>query len=281
MAGLAASERLGIRALGLSERVELRTNWTEENVQGVIRTVYRHVLGNDHLMASERLDSMESLLRQGRITVRDFVRAIAQSELYKEKFFYTNPQVRFIELNYKHLLGRAPYDESEIAFHVRLYNQQGYEAEINSYIDSVEYQENFGNNLAPYYRGFETQRGQKTVGFNRMFRLYRGYANSDRAQFGKNRSRLVQEVARNLSMPIVPPLTAQAMTGGTVGQSLVGTAAGDREQVYRVSVIQASGGNAVPLRRSSQDILVPFNQLSTRLQQINRAGGRVTRITPA
>jgi len=84
-------------------------------------------------MSSERLISLESLLRNRSISVKDFVRAIAQSELYRKKFFHSNPQNRFIELNYKHLLGRAPYDQAEIAFHTDLYNQQGYEAEINSY----------------------------------------------------------------------------------------------------------------------------------------------------
>lgn len=280
MASLAAAERLGIAAFDNAERVELRSNYTEADVQAVIRAAYRQVLGNDHLMASERLVSAESLLRQGQITVRDFVRAIAQSELYKEKFFYNNAQVRFIELNYKHLLGRAPYDESEIAFHVDLYNQQGYGAEINAYIDSLEYQESFGDRVVPYYRGFESQRGQKTVGFNRMFRLYRGYANSDRSQFGKNRPRLVQEVARNYSVPIVPPI---APTQGSTrqGQVLVGAAAGDRDQLYRIRVVQSKSGGNTPLRLSNREFVVPYSQLSTKLQQINRMGGRVTGISPA
>jgi phycocyanin-associated rod linker protein len=280
MAGLVAADRLGINAFTTSDRVELRSNWTENDVQAVICSAYRQVLGNDHLMASERLVSAESLLRQGQITVRDFVRIIAQSELYKEKFFYSNPQIRFIELNYKHLLGRAPYDESEVSFHVDLYTQQGYEAEINSYIDSLEYRESFGDRVVPYYRGFETQRGQKTVGFSRMFRLYRGYANSDRAQFGKNRPRLTRELAQNLPMPIVPPSSA-IHRSSKVGQTLVGAKAGDREQVFRVTVVQAAVAGVVPLRQSNREFLVPFDQLSQKLQQINRSGGRVTSITSA
>ncbi len=67
---------------------------------------------------------------------------------------------------------------------------QGYDAEIDSYIDSQEYQSNFGDNVVPYYRGFETQPGQKIAGFNRIFRLYRGYANSDTSQVEGNKSRL-------------------------------------------------------------------------------------------
>jgi phycocyanin-associated rod linker protein len=278
MASLAAAERLGITAFDGSEQTELRPNSTEEQVQAVIWATYRQVLGNDHLMASDRLTSAESLLRRGQITVRDFVRIIAQSELYKEKFFYSNPQPRFIELNYKHLLGRAPYDESEIAYHVDLYNQRGYEAEINSYINSPEYRESFGDSVVPHYRGFASQRGQKTVGFNRMFRLYRGYANSDRAQFGKARPRLTQEIARNLSMPIVPP---SAISAGRTGQALVGATGGNREQLYRIRVVQSASGGNTQLRQSNRELLVSYDQLSTQLQRINRSGGRVSSITPA
>ena len=122
------------------------------------------------------------MLCNGSINVRDFVRSVAKSELYKSKFFYNNYHPRTIELNFKHLLGRAPYDESEIIEHLDIYQNEGFEADIDSYIDSAEYIQNFGENIVPYYRGFATQTQQKTVGFTRMFQLYRGYANSDRAQ---------------------------------------------------------------------------------------------------
>ncbi|HAG81266.1 MAG TPA: photosystem I reaction center subunit XII, partial [Cyanobacteria bacterium UBA12227] len=120
------------------------------DLQVVIRAAYRQIFGNSYVMESQRLTSAESLLRQREIGVKDFVRALGQSQLYREKYFYSNQQTRFVELNYKHFLGRAPYDQSEISYHIELYNQQGYEAEINSYIDSAEYQENFGNSIVPY-----------------------------------------------------------------------------------------------------------------------------------
>jgi len=128
MTSTMAATQLGFEPFAVTSPVELRANWSEGDVQAVITTAYRQVFGNDHLMQSERLTSAESLLRQGNINVRDFIRALAQSELYRKKFFYSTPQVRFIELNYKHLLGRAPYDESEITEHVNLYIEQGYEA---------------------------------------------------------------------------------------------------------------------------------------------------------
>ncbi|MGH1394973.1 MAG: phycobilisome rod-core linker polypeptide [Trichormus sp.] len=269
MTSSTVASHLGFEPFANTAPTELRAS---EDVKAVIHAAYRQVFGNDHLMQSERLTSAESLLQQNNITVREFVRLLAQSELYRQKFFYSTPQVRFIELNYKHLLGRAPADESEIAYHVDLYTQQGYEAEINSYIDSLEYQENFGELIVPYYRGFETQVGQKTVSFNRMFQIYRGYANSDRAQ-GKNKSAwLTEDLARNLASPVQTP---------SFGRGLTGTVAGDRGQLYRVRFMQADRGRTPQIRRSMSEYLVTYDQLSPTLQRLNQRGSRVVNISPA
>ncbi|MFN5513814.1 MAG: phycobilisome rod-core linker polypeptide [Cyanobacteriota bacterium] len=273
MTSLVSAQRLGILALDQVAPLEMRPNRTEGEVEAAIRAVYRQVLGNEHLMASERLTSAESLLRGGEISIRDFVRAVALSDLYRRKFFQANPQTRFIELNYKHLLGRAPYGQEEIAFHTDLYSQGGYEAEINSYIDSPEYTESFGDSIVPYYRGFSTQRGQKTVGFSRLFQLYRGYATSDRTQSGGSRAKLTRELALNSASPV---------DSGSTTESLRGTSAGERGQLYRVRVVMgAKPGAGTRIRRSNQEYLVSYEQLSDKLQQINRQGGMITRITAA
>lgn len=91
-----------------TESVELRPNATEEDLQATIRAVYRQVLGNAHIFENQRLTNAESQLRNGDITVAGFVRAVAQSDLYRSLFFETSSPYRFIELNFKHLLGRAP-----------------------------------------------------------------------------------------------------------------------------------------------------------------------------
>lgn len=264
--------QLGIEPFVNSSPVELRANWTEGDVQAVINAAYRQVFGNDHVMQNERLTSSESLLRQGDISVQGFIRTLAQSELYRQKFFTSTPQVRFIELNYKHLLGRAPYDESEIAFHVDLYVQKGYEAEIDSYLDSLEYQTHFGDSIVPYYRGFTSQSGQKSVGFSRMFQIYRGYANSDRAQGKAKSAWLTQDLARNMATPVQT---------ASFGRSLSGNTGGTREQVYRVRVMQGSSGRTPQIRRSVKEYLVPYNQLSPTLQRLNQRNSQIVSISPA
>ena len=286
MAITSAASRLGTSAFSDAPKIELRPHATKEDIESVIRAVYRQVLGNDYLMKSERLTSAESLLRDGDISVRGFVRSVAKSELYKSKFFYNNFQTRFIELNYKHLLGRAPYDESEVVYHLDLYHEKGYEAEVDSYIDSVEYQSNFGDSVVPYYRGFATQTGQKTVGFNRMFQLYRGYANSDRSQVGGSFPRLARELAANGASSIIGPSGSNEnwsfrASSDIAPKKALGNAVGTGDRVYRIEVTSLRGPGYPKLRRSSTAYLVPYERLSDKMQQIQRQGGKIVSITPA
>jgi phycocyanin-associated rod linker protein len=269
MTGLQEAGRLGIKPFEETAPVELRLNWTQDDAQAVISAAYRQVLGNEYLMKSERLVGAESLLVRGVISVRDFVRAIASSELYREKFLYPNFHVRFIELNYKHLLGRAPYDQTEIAYHLDLFVSEGYEAEINSYLNSVEYQQSFGDNIVPYHRDFQVDRpGQRAIGFSRLLHLYRGYANSDRSQ-GQKQPRLTWEVARNLATPIDAPSPV----------ALSGALGGSRGDVYRLRVLRSASSNTAVVRQSRTELLVPYDQLTTKLQQLNRSGSKVISVT--
>ena len=290
MAITTAASRLGTSAFSDASPVELRSSATKEEVDLVIWSVYRQLLGNDYLMKSERLTSAESLLRDGKLTVQDFVRQVAKSELYKTKFLYNNFQTRVIELNYKHLLGRAPYDESEVVEHLDLYQNKGYEADIDSYIDSAEYQENFGENIVPYYRGFETQTGQKTVGFTRFFKLYRGYANSDRAQLQGNYPHLADELARNTASTIVSPSGANedgfaylpSRRGVTPSTGFGGGATYGKEdsKLYRVEVAGSVGRGYPKVRRVNQAVVIPYEELSPYLQRVVKQGGKIASVTP-
>ncbi|NEQ29405.1 MAG: photosystem I reaction center subunit XII [Leptolyngbya sp. SIO4C5] len=291
MAITTESSRLGTTAYRDISPVELRPNASRDDVEMVIRAVYRQLLGNDYLMQSQRLGSAESLLRDGGLTVQDFVRQVAKSELYKSKFFYNCFQTRTIELNYKHLLGRAPYDEAEIVYHLDLYENEGYEADIDSYIDSAEYQSAFGDNIVPYYRDFETTNGgagQQTVGFTRMFRLYRGYANSDRAQPEGGTPRLARELGRNQASSVVAPAQGGGGWGyrpskqGVTPKSAFGgvSSLGQGGRLYRVEVAGVSGPRYPRVRRSNQSFVVPYEELSNQMQRVQRMGGKIASITP-
>ena len=135
-------------------------NSSTEDINSVIRAVYKQVLGNPHVMESERLVTAESQLRDGSFTVREFVRAVAKSDFYRARYFETCGPYRSAELNFQHLLGRAPGSQAETSEHIRRCAEEGYDADIDSYVDSDEYQQAFGENIVPYIREKERSGSQ-------------------------------------------------------------------------------------------------------------------------
>ncbi len=241
-----------------NEAVELRPNASEEDVQVVIRAVYKQVLGNAHVLDGQALTSAESMLRNGEITVRGFVRAVATSDIYKARYFENSSPYRFVELNFKHLLGRAPQDQTEISEHVQTYNTSGYDAEIDSYISSDEYLAAFGENVVPYACGV-SQTGVKNVAFNRLFALDRGYAANDTGTGAK----LISDVAGNLGTKIKSPATGSGAYSNT----------GKR---FRIVATKANFGARVT--KSNYSVEVGYGQLSNRIQNMQRSGAKIVSI---
>jgi len=280
---LVTAERLGVDAFD-AKPVELRaTARTERNLQQVIRAAYRQVFGNDYIMEAERLKGAESLLRQGSLTVRDFVRALGKSELYKNKFFYPNANQRFVELNFKHFLGRPPYDEREWAYHTCLCEERGFDAEIDSYFESAEYLNRFGNNIVPYYCGFQVEAGSRTANFTRMFQLYRGHATSDRSQAQRHKPRLTWELGKNTTSTIEVPTSPKPRPQRQTPKTAFGGQGNKAARMYRLEVTNLVGAKPQPLqvRRSTQAYLVPYEQLTPRMQQLQRRGGKILSVRPA
>jgi phycoerythrin-associated linker protein len=66
--------------------LELWPNRSATDVENIIRAVYKQVLGNPHVMESERLVTAESQLADGLLSVREFVRAVGQSDFYRKRY---------------------------------------------------------------------------------------------------------------------------------------------------------------------------------------------------
>lgn len=231
-----------------------------DEIQTIIRAVYKQVLGNAHVMDSERLVTAESQLCDRSITVREFVRWVAKSEFYRSRYFESCAPYRFVELNFLHLLGRAPQDQREVSEHIVRCVAEGYDAEIDSYIDSSEYLTAFGENVVPYYRGKESATNSKQVGYNRMFALDRGPAQVDSAV---QSSQLVYAVASNSANPIKPS-SATVIGSGT-------------EKRFKV-VVSGSKFDS-PRRFSTTEYIVPASKMTPQIQRINRTSGKIVSIT--
>lgn len=251
-------------AVVLEAPLELYNSSNLEELDGVIRSVYKQVLGNPHVMESERLTNEESQLKNGDISVREFVRRVAKSDFYRRRYFESCAPYRFVELNFKHLLGRAPSSQEELSEHIRLTVEKGFDAEIDSYIDSEEYQDKFGENIVPYYQGSKTQIGQKQVNYNRTLSLYQGFAGVDSAFTA---SRLVDGLATNSANDIKLP-----STGGRLTARKDAT-----EKMFKI-VVKGSKFDA-PRRLSNTEYLVSGGKMTPQIQRIHKAGGTIVSIT--
>ncbi len=198
------TSELGIGLSEDSNPVELFSRASQAETEIVIRAIYRQLLGNAHIMDSERLTVAESQLKAGEISVREFVRCIAKSELYKSRFIYSCPRYRSHELNFKHLLGRAPDGYEETLAHSQILDSQGYEADIDSYVNSDEYQDVFGENIVPYYRGYQTLTGKKLLGYTNMLKMLESVSTSDSAGKTGNSPRLLKSLIYNNPKGNVP-----------------------------------------------------------------------------
>ena len=241
---------------------------TADTINGLIRATYRQVMGNPHLMESERAMSAESKFAEGYLSTRELVRAIAQSPEYSRRFFETNAPYRFVELNFKHLLGRAPKSQAELSEHIQILANEGYEAEINSYLDSAEYQSTFGEDTVPFMRILSEQ-GRSQLAFNRHLSLAEGYAASDTVL---NSSSLVTSVATNS----VPSGWRTTTTRTNRNGAVAGSPSATTKRFRIVVQAQPRGGRQ---RTPNASYLVSGKDMSSQLKYIHTRGGRIVSIT--
>lgn len=216
---LLRAAELGINRFAVTHPLEGWNNADETAWKALIRAVYQQVLGQQHLMSSERQTQLESRFRQGDLSVREFVRALAQSNLYRKKFFEHSNAYRFIELNHKHLLGRAPHNREEMLHHFTILQTEGIEAEINSYIDSNEYVERFGENTVPYLHGWGYSKGHEGRQFSWLMQLARGVSASVKGSRSGNQSALNRPLHQNRAIAVSGALPPVALSYTSPSQS--------------------------------------------------------------
>ena len=225
------------------------------HAEEIIQSIYKQVFGNRHLMELDVNPSLEALFMNGDLTVQGFVTALAQSDTYKKLFLETNSPYRFVELNFKHLLGRSPHDQSELMDHVRLFSEEGFEAEIASYTYSEEYLTSFGVDQVPYNRSKQTVQGGRTINFTRSIALDSGFAGFDGAE---QNSKLIN----SLTTGDVPTI---------VNRKSVGIA-------NNLAITWSSGKQIGANRRAVQRSVVSQSSMSSTIQSILAQKGKIISI---
>jgi phycobilisome rod-core linker protein len=116
----------------------------------LIEVAYRQIFF--HAFAADREKFLESQLRSGQITVRDFIRGLLLSDTYKRSFYDLNSNYRFVEQTVQRVLGRDVYSEREkIAWSI-VVATKGTIGFVDQLLNSNEYLEAFGYDIVPYQR---------------------------------------------------------------------------------------------------------------------------------
>ena len=271
--------------------LELLPGDDDAKKEQIIRAVYKQVLGNAYVMESERQLVAESQFKLGEISVREFVRRIAKSDLYRSRFFETCARYRYIELAFRHLMGRAPIDFQEMRDHSERLDAKGYDADIDSFLDCDDYQNAFGEWIVPYQRGWKTESCTTLQEFTWSFQLLRGNSSSSlKGDLAGISSKLGGAAYQNRPLAVIPPSSSET-SGWSFRPSRnlqdaptrLGVGAGEEGMTYRVEVTGYSANNVRRISRyvrSNRVFYVPFNKLSEQFIRIHREGGKIASITP-
>ena len=125
---------------------------SETGIQDLIWAGYRQIFSEHLILETYRQPFLESQLRNRAITVREFIRGLGKSEVYRELVGETNSNYRLVDITFKRFLGRATYGKDEqIAWSIVIATR-GLNGFIDAVVDSDEYRQSFGDNIIPYQR---------------------------------------------------------------------------------------------------------------------------------
>jgi phycobilisome core-membrane linker protein len=153
-ADIAARATQGVTKKRQQTKIFKLTNLGDKaNLEVVIGAAYRQIFED---VANYRVKNdfvgLESRLRNGEITLKEFIAGLGYSKLYLKEFYTPYPNTKVIELGTKHFLGRAPLDQLEIRKYNLVLATQGLRAFIEAMVSSQEYLSAFGEDVVPHNR---------------------------------------------------------------------------------------------------------------------------------
>ena len=137
-----------------SKAFKLLTTADKVAVETTVRAAYRQIFERDlepYIIEAE-FTKLESKLSNREINVKEFIEGLGTSDLYIKEFYAPFPNTKVIELGTKHFLGRAPINQKEIQKYNQILANEGIRAFITSMVNSLEYQQLFGEDTVPYRR---------------------------------------------------------------------------------------------------------------------------------
>lgn len=134
----------------VQEVVVSRQSSLEER-QAALYQIYQQVLERQPYIAERRsLAKAEKEFLGDKIGVKRFLKALGHSTVYLNEFYYGTSNLKFLELCFKHFMGRAPHSHEELRDYCEILMRYGVNELITQMIDSEEYRKHFGCFTVPH-----------------------------------------------------------------------------------------------------------------------------------
>jgi phycobilisome rod-core linker protein len=121
-------------------------------MDALIWAAYRQIFNEQQIIAAHRQVALESQLRNGQITVREFIRGLVLSDSFRRLNYNSNNNYRFVEMCVQRILGRNVYGDREKFARSIVLATKGLQKFIDDLINGEEYISNFGDTTVPYQR---------------------------------------------------------------------------------------------------------------------------------
>ncbi len=123
-----------------------------DEVDTLIGAAYRQIFHEQQMLDSNRQIFLESQLKSGQITVKEFIRGLVTSDAFRRLNYDVNNNYRFVELCVQRVLGRPVYgDREKLAWSIVLASK-GLHGFVGDLLNSEEYHTTFGEHTVPFQR---------------------------------------------------------------------------------------------------------------------------------
>ena len=156
------------------QRYVMRPRMSGAQKAEVIRAAYRQVFERDIAKAYSQMPCPveATQVRQGEISMREFIRALGRSKDYRNQFYARFSNSRAVELAFRHFLGRGISSREEFTYYFDIVSAQGLPGLVDCLVNSMEYARVFGEETVPYLRDLGEE-AQESAGWGSNRKLFR------------------------------------------------------------------------------------------------------------
>nr|YP_009346847.1 phycobilisome core-membrane linker protein [Gracilaria firma]APR74382.1 phycobilisome core-membrane linker protein [Gracilaria firma] len=137
----------------IKQRFVMKTSLSSEEKNIVIKACYRQIFQRDISKAyGLSFQDLESQVKNGTLSIKEFVRCLGKSSIYRKQFVESFVNSRVVELAFRHFLGRGISSLEEFKRYFAILSSRGLDGFIDTIVNSNEYADYFGEETVPYLR---------------------------------------------------------------------------------------------------------------------------------